>query len=160
MFKLQYEHLSLEPDLQIVHADVTLEIDGETIIEEPLCIDVGLPALLLSAVEDVEPSRWSEPAEWHKMPFVCCGCGDPECRAFSFIVRHSGEDEMELLEIEEKPSGSPRVLGSYTVRESEYKAQVTAIGEAFLRFVDGLDYRPYYSETVRTVRELMDRLQN
>lgn len=160
MFILEYDHLSLEPDLQIVHADVRMELDGETIIEEPLCVDVGLPALLLSALQDVEPSRWSDPAEWRRMPFVCCGCGDPECRAYSFIVRHLEDGSVELQEVDEKQDAPPRILGSYNVPAEEYKRQVAAIGRKFLQFIEGKDYRPYLSHTVETVRKLMGELEN
>ena len=43
---------SLDKDLQIIQADVLLAVDDNIIIEEQLCIDVGLPAFLHSALHD------------------------------------------------------------------------------------------------------------
>jgi len=54
---------------QIILADVKLEIENNVWIDEPLCIDVGLPALLLSAIEATAPNRWAPAAEWQKMRF-------------------------------------------------------------------------------------------
>lgn len=159
MFSLNYDHLSLEPDLQIVHADVRLEIDGEIVIEEPLCVDVGLPALLLSALEDTSPSRFSDPIVWQRMPFVCCGCGDPECRAFSFVVRHRPEEGViEFDEVEERQNDEPRLLQSFTVDAQAYRDEVARLAREFLSYIEGRDYRPYLAHTVETVRSLLDRL--
>ncbi|WP_163859430.1 hypothetical protein [Paenibacillus elgii] len=156
-FLLTCSNWSFDADLQIVHADVKLEIDGETLIDEPLCIDVGLPALLLSVHEDVEPFRWAPADEWQRIPFFCCGCGDPECRAFSFIVRHKADRWLELTEVEEREGRSPRELGTYDIDWSDYAKQVREIGETFLRFVEHLDYRPYFKDTVETVKRQLAR---
>ncbi|MBP1154206.1 MULTISPECIES: hypothetical protein [unclassified Paenibacillus] len=147
---------SFDADLQIIHADVRMEADGEILIEEPLCIDVGLPALLLSMHEDVEPNRWTDAELWHQVPFFVCGCGDPECRAYSFVVRHLSSNELELTEVEERQDLPPRRLASYLVDKVEYVSQVRAVGLEFLRFTEGLDdYRPYYKDTVETVKRLL-----
>lgn len=157
-FSLTYRNWSFDAGLQIVHADVRLDIDGETVIDEPLCLDVGLPALLLSALKNVEPDRWAGVDAWTKVPFFICGCGDPECRAFSFVVIHRSERELELTEVEERQGGAPRRVASYTVDKAEYVRQVRDIAETFLSFVEPLDYRPLYKDTVPTVRRLLDEL--
>ncbi|AEI42182.1 hypothetical protein [Paenibacillus mucilaginosus] len=154
---LKYSGWGHDADLQVIHADVLMEIDGVVLIDEPMCVDVGLPALLLSIVEDVEPDRWAEASEWHRVPFVICGCGDPECRGYSFRVRHREGGFLELTELDERQGRSPRELDSYLIPRAQYAAQVRAIGEQFLRFTEGLDYRPYYADTVKTVKELLQR---
>ncbi|GAB7054652.1 MULTISPECIES: hypothetical protein [unclassified Paenibacillus] len=159
-FHLVYSGWSFDADLQIIQADVRMEIDGEILIEEPLCVDVGLPALLLSMHEDVEPNRWTDAERWHQVPFFVCGCGDPECRAYSFIVRHLPANELELTEVEERQDMPPRKLAGYVVDKAEYVSQVRAIGLEFLRFTKDLDgYRPYYKDTVETVKNLLQRLE-
>lgn len=54
---LRIEKLAFHEPLQIVQAEVKLDIDGVEVINEPLCIDVGLPALLLSACSNTKPNR-------------------------------------------------------------------------------------------------------
>ncbi|CAG7641069.1 hypothetical protein PAESOLCIP111_04203 [Paenibacillus solanacearum] len=159
-FVLNCKGWSFDADLQIIHADVYMEADGEIVIDEPLCVDVGLPALLLSARENVSPDRWANANEWQRMPFFVCGCGDPECRGYSFIVEHRpGEQMIELIEVEERPSQPPRELGRYRVDIREYVPQVEAIGRAFLDFVRPLNYKPYYQQTVDTVKQLLEELE-
>ncbi|CAG7649477.1 hypothetical protein ACFQI7_26515 [Paenibacillus allorhizosphaerae] len=159
-FVLTCKGWSFDADLQIIHADVYMEAEGEIVIDEPLCVDVGLPALLLSAKENVTPDRWANANEWHRMPFFVCGCGDPECRGYSFIVKHqAGGERIELVEVEEKPSQPSRELGRYTVAFDEYVSQVEAVGRAFLDFVQPLAYKPYYQHTVETVKRLLGELE-
>lgn len=159
MFELKAERLSFDAGLQIVQADIRLVIDGETVVDEPLCLDVGLPALLASGLENTSPHRWAPPAEWRKMPFFVCGCGDPECRAYSFRVRHLDAERAEWTLVEESEDGSFREQESYVVDLSECRAQLVELGERFLRFVEPLDYRPYFPDTVPVVRELTERLK-
>ncbi|MDF2959277.1 MAG: hypothetical protein K0S39_1012 [Paenibacillus sp.] len=155
MFILKCEGWSWDADLQIIHADVLLEADGEVLIDEPLCVDVGLPALLYSLYRDVEPNRWAAPEECFRMPLFCCGCGDPECRAFSFRTRHLDGERIELTELEERQGAEPKILGTYTVPLDEYKAQVMAVAKQFLSFVKDLDYKPYFADTVKVVGQLV-----
>lgn len=158
MFSIRFGKLTLHPELQIVQADVIVELKGERIIDEPLCIDVGLPALMASALGDTVPDRFSNPVEeWRKMPFFVCGCGDPECRGYSFAVRHSG-DEVIWTESEQSVSG---VLQGqqYHVPVRQYREAVTAAAEQFLAFVDPLDYRPLNGNTVSTIRTLLETLR-
>ncbi|WP_159886300.1 hypothetical protein [Paenibacillus puerhi] len=158
-FTLSYRNWSFDADLQIVHADVRLDIDGETVIDEPLCIDVGLPALLQSALGDVCPDRWAGVQAWDKVPFFICGCGDPECRGFSFIVGHlTDRPLLELVEVEERQGAEPRTLARYVVDRAAYARQIMTIGEAFLAFVKPLNYKPLYEDTLATVRRLMNEL--
>ncbi|MCZ8522772.1 MULTISPECIES: hypothetical protein [Paenibacillus] len=156
-FDLTYSGWALDSDLQVIHADVKLVIDGEVLIDEPLCVDVGMPALVLSISEDVEPDRWAEASEWHRVPFVICGCGDPECRGFSFRARHVEGDLIELTELEERQGRPPREQGTYLIPKQAYAARVREIAEQFLRFTESLDYRPYYADTVKTVKGLLQR---
>ncbi|NHN33587.1 hypothetical protein [Paenibacillus agricola] len=156
MFSLSYNNWSWDADLQIIHADVKLVADGDILIDEPLCVDVGLPALIYSISQDVEPYRWGKVEEWARMPFFCCGCGDPECRAFSFRVRHlDGGQTLELTELEERQHGEPREHNVYAVDLQSYRQQIVAIGKYFLLFVDGLDYVPYFGDTVKVVSALV-----
>lgn len=155
MFELTYTGWSWDKDLQIIQADVKLKIDGEVLIDEPLCVDVGLPAMLLSTTSDVEPNRWSAPDLWRHIPFFCCGCGDPECRAYSFRVKHMDNGMMELTELEEREQGPAKELGTYCISTASYKAQVIAIARTYLDFVEGLDYRPYFANTIEVIRGLL-----
>lgn len=163
MLTLRYDRWTFDAKLQIVHADVRLAIDGDVLIDEPLCVDVGLPALLYSRTHDTAPDRWAEPGEWRRMPFWVCGCGDPECRAHSYAARHrrpeadqaGGAHTVELIEVEERQGEVTRELTAYSVAADEYYAQVSAIGHSFLQFVAALDYRPLFPETEAIVRRLL-----
>lgn len=159
MMDLQLTNWSFDKDLQIVHADVRFEIDGNLLVDEPVCVDVGLPSLLLGAVEDVSPNRWAAADEWGKMPFFVCGCGDPECRGFSFVVRHPETGIVEVTEVEERHGEVYREFDTFRVDAEEFKRLAAEAGETFLQFVGGLDYRPYYADTVTVVRELLARLR-
>jgi hypothetical protein len=158
MFSLQLTNWSWDADLQIIHADVLLSADGEVLIDEPLCVDVGLPALLYSVNQDVEPNRWAAPDQYERIPFFCCGCGDPECRAYSFRVQHLNDSELELTELDERQDGEPKVVGTYTVPLDEYKKQVIRIAEQFLSFVEALEYKPYFKNTVDVVNQLLSQV--
>ncbi|MFH5181769.1 hypothetical protein ACHHV8_03570 [Paenibacillus sp. TAB 01] len=155
MFLLNCSNWSWDKDLQIIHADVRLEIDGEVLIDEPLCIDVGLPAMLLSISRDTEPNRWAPADEWMSMPFFCCGCGDPECRAYSFRARHREEGYIELTELEEREGAPAREQGIYSIPLQAYKSAVEDVAGHYLKFVEELDYRPYFADSVKVVRELL-----
>ncbi|MEF3304410.1 hypothetical protein [Paenibacillus sp. GYB003] len=159
MFDLRVSRMSFDKGLQIIQADVSLAIGGEAIVDEPLCIDVGLPALLLSGLENMSPYRWAPAREWRKMPFFVCGCGDPECRAHSFRVTHTSEDEAEWTLIDEAEDGSFREHETYVVPLGPCREQLIGLGERFLEFVAPLDYRPYFADTVPIVRELVEKLK-
>jgi hypothetical protein len=159
LFNISCTNMSWDADLQIIHANVKLVAEGEILIDEPLCMDVGLPALLYSTIYDVEPNRWGTADEWKRMPFFCCGCGDPECRAFSFRVRHIGGQSLQLTELEERQSGEPREQSTFLIPVQLYRQQVLAIANQYLSFIKGLDYKPYFTETVRIVCELVERAQ-
>lgn len=158
MLLLSFNNWSFDIDLQIIHADVKLDIEGQTLIDEPLCIDVGLPALLLSTLNATEPNRWAPAEEWQRMPFFICGCGDAECRGFSFVVKHLDEAWLMISEVDERQDDHYRVAGEYRVSVREYRQQVAAIGDDFLQFVRDLDYRPYLSETVEVIEALLAKL--
>lgn len=155
MFSLSCSNWSWDKDLQIIHADVRLEIDGDVLVDEPLCVDVGLPALLFSVGHDTVPNRWAPADKWWSIPFFCCGCGDPECRAYSFRVKHIGDDCIELTELEEREGGEPKELGTYSIPLHAYKAQVEQMARTYVGFVEKLDYRPYFADTVKVVKELL-----
>lgn len=158
MFHLHVGRLSFDKGLQIVQADVRLVLDGELVIEEPMCIDVGLPALLLSGLEDMTPYRWASAEQWERMPFFVCGCGDPECRAYSFRVKHTERGRAEWTLVEEAEDGTFREHETYAVPLDECRRQLIELGERFLAFVEPLDYRPYFADTVPVIRELVERL--
>jgi len=158
VFDIRYAGLSHNAELQIVQADVVVTAEGETLIEEPLCVDVGLPALLRSAFEDAAPDRFADAAvEWEKMPFFVCGCGDPDCRAYPFGVRRAG-DEVEWRELEQSPGGE-RTVGVYRIPLQAYRETLLRLGEQFLAFVAPLDYRPLQPATVELVARWTERLR-
>jgi hypothetical protein len=157
LFSLSCMNWSWDSDLQIVHADVRLEVEGEVLIDEPLCVDVGMPALLFSATHDVEPDRWEAADVWERMPFFCCGCGDPECRSYSFRVHHLDGKVLQLTELEERQGMPPRELGSYNIPQDIYRSQVSQVAAAFLQVVADVDYQPYFKDTVKVLKELMVR---
>lgn len=159
MFQLQLDHGSFDKDLQLIHADVRPQVDETILIEEPLCVDVGLPALLASGVQNIEPNRWAPAKEWQQMPFFICGCGDPECRGFSFIVHHLDPNKLEITWVEERQNDPFRKMESYVFESKEYRDQLLRIGKLFLQCVKDLDYRPYLAETVPIVKELILRLE-
>lgn len=86
MFTLSCTNWSWDADLQIIHADVLLKIDGDVLIDEPLCVDVGLPALLYSVTHDAEPNRWGKVDEWERMPFFAV---DAETRSAELFPSES-----------------------------------------------------------------------
>ncbi|MDF2719944.1 MAG: hypothetical protein K0R28_6869, partial [Paenibacillus sp.] len=108
---------------------------------------------------DVTPYRWAEAREWGRMPFFVCGCGDPECRAYSFRVRHVNAEEAEWTLVEEAEDRSFREHESYVISLAECRQQLIGLGERFLAFVEPLDYRPYFADTVPVVQELVERLK-
>lgn len=160
MFELKVGRLSFDKGLQIIQADVRLTIDGELLIEEPMCLDVGLPALLLSGLESTTPNRFASAHEWRRMPFFVCGCGDPECRTHSFRVSHLDDGKAEWTLLEESQDGTCREQESFVVSVEEYREQFIELGERFLAYAAELDYRPYFSDTLPVVRELVERLKN
>jgi hypothetical protein len=160
MLLLTMNKWSFDSELQIIHADIRLDINGQTLIDEPLCMDVGLPALLLSACEATEPNRWASPIEWQLMPFFVCGCGDPECRAFSFVVKHLDKEWLQISEVDERLNDHYRIAGEYRVLAKEYREQVEAVGKYYLQFVRHLDYRPYLHNTVEIVEALLQQLSS
>jgi len=144
--------------LQIILADVKLGIENDIWIDEPLCIDVGLPALLLSAIEATAPNRWAPATEWRKMPFFVCGCGDAECRGFSFVVEHMDGSWLKISEVDERMDDDYRIAGEALVLVEEYRKQVESIGYEYLQFVRHLDYKPYLPNTVEIVEDLLKQL--
>jgi hypothetical protein len=151
--------MSLDKELQIIQADVMLEIEGTQVIDETLCIDVGLPSLLRSCLHDVTPDRWALEGEWEKVPFFVCGCGDADCKAFSFTIRHMNENQIEITEIEERQDNEPRIYDHWVIPKKEYKGQVLKVAEQFLDFVKPLDYRPLLSDTVDIVNNLVSEIK-
>jgi hypothetical protein len=160
MFSLQVSNWSFHEELQIIQADVKLEIEGQSIVEEPLCVDVGLPALLLSGLQDTEPFRFSAPESWEKMPFFVCGCGDPECRGFSFQVKHHSDTALAWIEIEESETGSRRIVDDFILPKVEVQQQLISIGEQFETFIEGKNYQPYFSDTAAVVQDLLQKLKD
>jgi hypothetical protein len=160
LFNLKYENMSFHSELQIIHADVTLEIDNQILIDEPLCIDVGLPALLCSTYENTGPVAIATSEEWDKLPFLVCGCGDPECRGYFFKVKHTQTQMVKWTELELTGDGNLREMGEYEIPLTEYRSQIFYIGIQFIDFVEHLNYQPYYKNTVQTAKKWVDRIAN
>jgi hypothetical protein len=158
MLLLSLKNWSFDADLQIIIADVKLELENDIWIDEPLCIDVGLPALLLSTMEATAPNRWAPAAEWQRMPFFVCGCGDAECRGFSFVVEHMDQNLLKISEVDERIDDDYRIAVEALVSAEEYRKQVETIGHYYLKFVRDLDYKPYLSNTVEIVEGLLTQL--
>ncbi len=158
MFDLSIKGWSLDKDLQIIQADVLMAVDDSIIIEEPLCVDVGLPAFLYSALHDTAPNRFAPADQWERMPFFVCGCGDPECRGFSFVVRHLADEQVELASVEERSNGTYRELETHMIPSLEYSKKVLEVGETYLAFIKDLDYRPYFGDTVKVVEDLVHQI--
>jgi hypothetical protein len=65
-----------------------------------------------------------------------------------------------LKELEERDGREPRVLGEYEVPLQDYRRQVAKAGHRFLSFIEGRDYKPIYSGTVATVRNLLGQIDS
>ncbi|KIL42537.1 hypothetical protein SD70_00425 [Gordoniibacillus kamchatkensis] len=158
MLEWTYRNYSFDADLQIVHADVRIAWNGDVWAEEPLCIDVGLPALAASLTDNTEPNRFADPVrDWRAMPFLVCGCGDPECRGLSFAVRHLPGGRVRISQLEERPGREPRLLAEAELPLAELREAVERIAEDYLRFVEPLDYRPLLSAAPELVRDALRR---
>jgi hypothetical protein len=152
-----YRNYSFEADLQLIHADVRIAWNGEVWVEETLCIDVGLPALLNSLRSDTAPNRFADPVgSWREMPFLVCGCGDPDCRALSFAVTHLPGGRIRLTQLEERPGREPRELVAAELSLAEWRGVVLPIARDYLDFVAGLPYRPLLAEAAALVRKAYD----
>lgn len=158
VFALELARFRWDRELQIIQADVRLAVQGTAVIDEALCVDVGLPALAASLHGDVEPDRTGPPEEWHSKPFFVCGCGDPECRAYLFRVQHQPDQgTVVLAEVEERGEGRYRVLEEFEVEAAVYRTAVVQALRSFLAFAEGLEgYRPLYAGTLARIRETLD----
>lgn len=159
MLVMKIGSLKFDKDLQIVQADVRMEVEGESIADETMCVDVGLPALLASCFEPTRPDRWAPADEWRKVPFFVCGCGDPECRGVGFVTTPQADGTLELIEVEQGEDRMYREHGTYRVPLEDYRRHVLAFAERFLAFVEPLDYQPYMKDTVPVVRDLTEKLR-
>lgn len=159
MFQLDIRNMKHDEQLQIVQADVSLHINGELWIEEPLCIDVGLPSLLYSGLYDIEPDRFASAQQWQNHPFFVCGCGDPECRAFAIRVRHLNQDELELIEVEQTTHGEIREYGRTIVSKQSYRQQIIEVAHQFITYMQGKDYRSLHGDILSRVKQLVSQLK-
>jgi hypothetical protein len=158
MFQLTVTNLEFDPGLQIIQGDIHLLIENQSVINETQCIDIGMPSLLRSTITDVHPNRWSE--QWEEMPFFVCGCGDPDCKAYSFIVRHRPTGEIEFTEIEERQNGPQRIFQKWVINSQEYTEEVIRFAEQFLEFVEPLDYQPFFPQSLERIGELLKYIKN
>lgn len=157
MFKLTVTNLDFDPGLQIIQGDVSLVIDRDQVIDETQCVDIGLPSLLRSIVADVHPNRWSE--KWEDMPFFVCGCGDPECKAYSFIIQHLHEDKIAITEIEESEKSEHRIYQKWVISKREYGEEIIRFAEQFLSFVEPFDYKPFFPQSVERIKEMIHNIK-
>jgi hypothetical protein len=152
--------MKLEKELHIVQAEVIVEADGETVIDESMCVDVGLPALMLSCFQPTHPNRWASIDEWQSIPFFVCGCGDPECRGISFRTRLLNEGkEIEWVLVEQAEDRSYREQETYVFNLRSYKQQVLLVSDQFLTVIDKEDYRPLMKDTEEVVRRMADNIR-
>jgi hypothetical protein len=145
---MEASNLTFDAGLHLIHADVLLMGDNE-IINEPMCIDVGLPALLHSGISDTLSNRWCDPYHWKEMPFFICGCGDPTCRTFSFSVKH-------LDETRQKPF---RVILSSIVKKNVYQDFILQIGYSFLGVIQNKPYHPHVIHTIDLVKKAIVQIK-
>jgi hypothetical protein len=160
MFRLQVTGWSFQADLQLVQADVALDIDDTIVLDEPFCLQVGIGSLLLSAFEPVYPRQFDETGDWRVQPFFVCGCGDSSCRAAVFAVRHLPDGQVEWQELMQSEFGTEWRGDTYVFGLDEYVEALRAYGEAYLAFL-----RPHAAElgeeiagSVRVVEGLIGRL--
>lgn len=155
--RLDLSGWSFHRELQLIQADVRLALHGELLIDEPLCVDVGMPALVNSLFENTVPAAAdSGPDGWKRVPFFVCGCGDPECRVYAFRVERPSPGRVRLTEVAAAAGGTFREYGGYDVPEPVYRREIERAAGQFLAFVEGLDYRPLFAPTVPVVRALLE----
>jgi hypothetical protein len=158
VFKIQLDDLQFDGGLQIIQADLLLEIQQEQVVNESICLDVGMPSLLRSVFHELKPNRWAVD-HWETLPFFICGCGDPDCKAFSFMVQHLSGGEVKLTEIEENEDGSYRSYGVWRVDLQDYAREIVRVAEQFLEFVEHLDYRPQFPQTVEVIKTYVKKIK-
>lgn len=158
MFELKAAGWSFLAGLELVQADILVRIEGETVIDEPLCVDAGLPSLLASAIRDTQPRRFAEPVEWERTPYFVCGCGDASCRAFVFETKHEGEF-IRWIEWEESEFGHARRMDEFLFAASDYRREVLAYAEEFLGFIREHPYRPDLPGHLERIESLAEQLR-
>jgi hypothetical protein len=135
MFELKCSGWSYLPDLQIVQADIALDIEDTIVLDEPFCVHVGIGALLLSAFEDVYPKQFNEDEDWRVQPFFICGCGDSSCRAALFEVRHLPEKRVQWCELMQSEYGSEWRGDVYEFDLDTYRQALLSYGHAYVAFL-------------------------
>jgi hypothetical protein len=77
---------------------------------------------------------------------------------FVAAVRHVNDTVIELIEVEERQGFSNKVLDSHEVDKEQFRLQIRELGQRYVQFVEGLDYKPYLPHTVEIVKELLQKL--
>lgn len=157
--RLEIKNMYFDEGLQIIQADVTLEMNGHLIVDETCCIDVGLPSLVRSVLRDTEPNRWAPEGQWEHVPFFVCSCGDPDCKAFSFLVRHDSHGQLEVTEVEEREHQSYRLYETWKGSREQYARLVVPVARQFIEFVEALNYQPHFFRTVEVIQELLEEIR-
>lgn len=135
MFELKVSGWSFLEDLQLVQADVELNIADTIVLDEPFCIQVGMASLLLSAFKNVHPRQFSELEDWREQPFFICGCGDSSCRAALFEVVHEPGGLVTWTELIQSEFGLERRGDSYTFGWAEYRHSLLVYGIAYVNYL-------------------------
>jgi hypothetical protein len=159
MFEICLEDLFFDADLQIIQAEIQLTINQQEVFHEILCLDVGLPSMVRSVFHELQPNRWAKIADWHELPFFVCGCGDPECKAYSFAVHHLSTAQIELTELEEQEQGEARILQKWRIPLKEYAREIVKIAEQFLDYTKPLDYHPLFPQTVTVIQTYVSKIK-
>jgi hypothetical protein len=132
MFELRATGWTYLEDLQLVHADIEVNIEDTIVLDEPFSVQNGVASLLLSAIEDVHPLQFIGQPDWRTEPFFVCGCGDSSCRAALFKVTHLENGSMEWCELMQSETGGERQGDTYMFNWNEYVPALIAYGQAYL----------------------------
>jgi hypothetical protein len=160
MFELKATGWSYQEDLQLVQADIEVNIEDTIVLDEPFCVQVGMASLLLSAFQDVHPRQFSETYDWREQPFFICGCGDPSCRAALFEVKHHDDGTVEWCELMQSETGGERRGDSYRFGLAEYRTMLVNYAEQYVAFlrVEGRVLGEELKESLSHVEPLLQRL--
>ena len=135
MFELKATGWSFQADLQLVQADIEVNMEDTIVLDEPFCVQVGMGALLLSAFENVHPRQFDESFDWRVQPFFVCGCGDSSCRCALFEVTHHSDQTVEWCELMQSESGREHRGDTYRFGLEEYRFALLEYSQTYVQFL-------------------------